>query len=95
MQIMDFIDQNIADYPNLVSKQTLATTLEGSDVVMATISTGNSSSKPIMFYECGIHAREWISPATCMWIMNEVNLIIIISVRSVFCEYSLTIIDKL
>ena len=25
---------------------------------------------PVMFFDCGIHAREWISPATCNYIIQ-------------------------
>uniref|UniRef100_A0AAY4E887 Peptidase M14 domain-containing protein n=2 Tax=Denticeps clupeoides TaxID=299321 RepID=A0AAY4E887_9TELE len=32
-------------------------------------STG--STKPAVFLDCGIHAREWISPAFCQWFVNE------------------------
>ena len=28
--------------------------------------------KPLIFINCGIHAREWISPASCMYITNKV-----------------------
>jgi murein tripeptide amidase MpaA len=30
-----------------------------------------SAGKPVVFVECGIHAREWISPATCTFLINE------------------------
>ncbi|KAJ7370290.1 corticosteroid- binding protein [Desmophyllum pertusum] len=30
-------------------------------------------NKPVFFIECGIHAREWISPATCMYIIDEMT----------------------
>uniref|UniRef100_A0A4W3I5Q7 Carboxypeptidase B1 (tissue) n=1 Tax=Callorhinchus milii TaxID=7868 RepID=A0A4W3I5Q7_CALMI len=29
------------------------------------------SVKPAIFMDCGIHAREWISPAFCQWFVNE------------------------
>ncbi|XP_031556611.1 carboxypeptidase B-like [Actinia tenebrosa] len=29
------------------------------------------SNKPVFFMNCGIHAREWISPATCMYIISQ------------------------
>merc|ERR1711990_138245 len=32
----------------------------------------NDSEKKKIFMECGIHAREWVSPATCRYFINEV-----------------------
>ncbi|EDO46956.1 predicted protein [Nematostella vectensis] len=29
------------------------------------------ADKPVFFVNCGIHAREWVSPATCMYIIHE------------------------
>uniref|UniRef100_A0A4W4GMM1 Peptidase M14 domain-containing protein n=2 Tax=Electrophorus electricus TaxID=8005 RepID=A0A4W4GMM1_ELEEL len=29
------------------------------------------STKPAIFMDCGIHAREWISPAFCQWFINK------------------------
>ena len=29
-------------------------------------------NKPLFFMNCGIHAREWVSPATCMYIIKQV-----------------------
>lgn len=26
-----------------------------------------------MWIDCGIHAREWIAPATCQWIMDKLT----------------------
>lgn len=33
----------------------------------------SSSTKPSIFMDCGIHAREWISPAYCQWFVKEVR----------------------
>ena len=35
----------------------------------------SSSSKPSIFLDCGIHAREWISPAFCQLFVKEVRLV--------------------
>uniref|UniRef100_A0A0P5TPT1 Zinc carboxypeptidase A 1 n=1 Tax=Daphnia magna TaxID=35525 RepID=A0A0P5TPT1_9CRUS len=55
----------------LVSSSVIGTTYEGRGIIMATVSTGSSSTKPVMYFECAMHAREWIAPATCLYIMNE------------------------
>ena len=31
-----------------------------------------SVTKPLFFFNCGIHAREWISPATCMYMIRQI-----------------------
>ncbi|ESO90805.1 hypothetical protein LOTGIDRAFT_122568, partial [Lottia gigantea] len=31
------------------------------------------SGRPVVFMECGIHAREWISPAVCLYWIDRVN----------------------
>lgn len=33
----------------------------------------SSVNKPAIFMDCGIHAREWISPAFCQWFVKEVK----------------------
>ncbi len=77
LQIVAHLDDVVQENPALVSKETISTTLEGRAVVKVTISTDLAANKPIMFYECGIHAREWISPATCLWVMNEVGRLLL------------------
>lgn len=29
-----------------------------------------------MWIDCGIHAREWISPAFCLWFVQNVSIFI-------------------
>ena len=35
------------------------------------------SDKPVIYINCGIHAREWVSISTCLWMINEVALLIV------------------
>jgi len=60
-----YIAQLVSAYPKLASTFTLGTTYEGR------IQTGimiGTAGKPVIFYEGGVHAREWISPATMCYI---------------------------
>jgi len=45
-------------------------TIEGRDIVQLTISNG-LPDKQVIFFDCNIHAWEWISPATCLWIIDQ------------------------
>lgn len=45
--------------------------LQGREFVFAKISSNASAEKPIILIDGGIHAREWISPATVLYIINQ------------------------
>jgi len=51
-----------------VSVSTIGTSVEGRDIKMLTIGTGG---KPVQFFDCMVHAREWIAGALCAWTANE------------------------
>ena len=65
--------QDLADSSTLASTTVGGTTDEGRDIVMLTISSGGNGNKSVVFFECTIHAREWISVATCSWIIDQVS----------------------
>ncbi len=67
----------------LVSTKVGGTTLEGRDIVQAIISSDLTANKPVQFFDCNMHAREWITAATCIWIVDQVrmNLITFIVVK--------------
>ncbi|XP_047021934.1 zinc carboxypeptidase-like isoform X1 [Helicoverpa zea] len=44
---------------------------EGRQILGLRINTPSDVDKPIMFIESGIHAREWITPATTTYFINE------------------------
>jgi len=45
---------------------------EGQDMRVMKVCKGGCGNKPAMWIDSGIHAREWISPATGTWMLNEV-----------------------
>jgi len=57
-------------YPSLVSVMTIGSSGEGRPLKIMKISTGGEN-KPAIWLDGGIHAREWISPATVTYIANE------------------------
>ncbi|KAG8580867.1 hypothetical protein GDO81_007448 [Engystomops pustulosus] len=57
-------------HSDLVSQLKIGETYEGRP--MYVLRVGQSSpAGPAIFMDCGIHAREWISPAFCQWFVRE------------------------
>merc|ERR1712066_141468 len=46
-------------------------TYEGQNMIIMKVCKGGCGNKPAMWIDSGIHAREWISPATGTWMLNE------------------------
>ncbi len=57
-----FLKECVKNYPNLIATETIGTTWEGRDIVLATVTLGveNADLKPALLYTGTIHAREWI-----------------------------------
>jgi len=68
---LEYLNQTNA----LVSTSVAGTTLEGRDIVLVTISTEDaaSSTKPVLFFDCNIHAREWIAGAVCLSLIDRLS----------------------
>ncbi|XP_038058638.1 carboxypeptidase B-like [Patiria miniata] len=63
-----------ADYPDIVTVYEIATSYEGRPIHCLKVSDpyqAAESTKPAIFIMGGIHSREWLSPATVMFITNE------------------------
>lgn len=46
-------------------------TYEGRDIPALILTNSGSGQKKTIFFECGIHAREWISVAVCLYMTNK------------------------
>ena len=53
---------------NGVTLKTIGQSHEGRDIYRLDI---GDTSLPSMVVDCGIHAREWASPAFCLYMINE------------------------
>lgn len=76
-EIEQWIDKIASDYPDYVTVLTLARSFEGRRMRVIKISTTDKSlnySKPAIWIDGCIHAREWISTATVIFITKMVYL---------------------
>jgi len=55
-----------------VETEVIGQSWEGRDLVLLKICKGGCGNKPAIWIDGGIHAREWISPATALWAIHEV-----------------------
>lgn len=55
-------------------KEVEAYTVIVSGFFLLQIGKSHPCEKPKMFIDCGMHAREWISSAVCLYIITQVSL---------------------
>ncbi|CAL4063233.1 unnamed protein product [Meganyctiphanes norvegica] len=48
-------------------------TYENNQQKIVKISSGGDDTRPVVWIDCGIHAREWVSPAVCQYIMDQLT----------------------
>uniref|UniRef100_A0A8D2LKL8 Peptidase M14 domain-containing protein n=1 Tax=Varanus komodoensis TaxID=61221 RepID=A0A8D2LKL8_VARKO len=68
IQISAWTTRIVKKNPNLVSRIQIGSTFENRP--MHVLKRGTEKA---IFIDCGIHAREWISPAFCQWFLKEVS----------------------
>ena len=64
-KIHDFLAAIQSKYPSIAATESIGKSYQGKDLRIIRIGVNQASkTKPVIFMESGIHAREWISPAT-------------------------------
>ncbi|MEE6500955.1 hypothetical protein FKM82_004009 [Ascaphus truei] len=71
-KIEDWMCKVASKQPKLVSLLKIGNTGEGRPMYLLKIGKPRAAKKAI-FIDCGIHAREWISPAFCQWFVKEIT----------------------
>ncbi|MFM9957342.1 MAG: M14 family zinc carboxypeptidase [Phycisphaerales bacterium] len=66
-----FINDTIALNPAIASRTTIGTSLEGRPIWAVRIAGPNAAANKSFAVICGIHAREWVSPATGLWSIDK------------------------
>jgi len=68
--IDDWLAEMAAEHPTQAKRISIGTSYLGSDIYA--LDLGNDGTrKPAFLIHCGIHAREWITPSTCCWIIDQ------------------------
>ncbi|XP_048480767.1 carboxypeptidase B isoform X2 [Plutella xylostella] len=68
--IHQFMDYLAKTYPSIISVNSIGKSHEGRDLKVLRISDGKPTNKAV-WIDGGIHAREWISPATVTYFINQ------------------------
>lgn len=69
-----WINKTTQDHPDMVKTILVGSSFEKRPLYAMKLSVGGeeraSTSKKAMWMDCGIHAREWVSPAFCLWFVQ-------------------------
>lgn len=68
-EIDGWVNDVANSHPALARASVVGKSYEGRNINLLTI--GTSESNPLVILDCGIHAREWISPAVCQCYVNH------------------------
>ncbi|NXH21641.1 CBPO Carboxypeptidase, partial [Bucco capensis] len=71
-EIYQWMTQIQESSSELVTQHYLGRTVENRPMYYLKISQPSDKTKKIIWMDCGIHAREWISPAFCQWFVKEI-----------------------
>ncbi|XP_062541396.1 carboxypeptidase B-like [Armigeres subalbatus] len=73
-EIYDYIDELAVEYPNLVSVEVIGHTEENREIKSITITSTSgqvNGTKPVIFIDGGIHAREWAGVMSVVYLIHE------------------------
>ncbi|XP_031148117.1 carboxypeptidase B2 [Sander lucioperca] len=69
--IYHWINRTQQENPNMVKTILIGSSYEKRPLYVLKLSINNRPNKKAMWIDCGIHAREWISPAFCLWFVQN------------------------
>ena len=70
-QIIKFARELQSLYPGLARISSIGTTHEGRPIDMVTASVNDGATRAGIVIDCGVHAREWVSPSFCMYALEQ------------------------
>ncbi|XP_064349222.1 carboxypeptidase B2 isoform X2 [Camelus dromedarius] len=69
-EIYSWIEVISERYPDMIEKIHIGSSYEKYPLYVLKVSRKEQRTKNAMWIDCGIHAREWISPAFCLWFIG-------------------------
>ncbi|CAG5932840.1 unnamed protein product [Menidia menidia] len=69
--IYDWINRTTHDNPDTVKLILVGSSYEKRPLYALKLSLNNRPNKKAMWIDCGIHAREWVAPAFCLWFVHH------------------------
>jgi len=70
-EIHSWLDSMVAKHPKIASTFVMGKSYEGREIKGIVIGETSTKDKPVMWIHAGIHAREWIAPATCVYLIHH------------------------
>ncbi|XP_053140950.1 carboxypeptidase B2 isoform X2 [Hemicordylus capensis] len=69
-EIYSWMEEITLRYDNMLRKIPIGYSYEKRPLYILKLSNGDNISKNAVWIDCGIHAREWIAPAFCVWFIG-------------------------
>ncbi|XP_062933492.1 mast cell carboxypeptidase A [Cynocephalus volans] len=69
-KIVAWTEKMVNKHPEMVSRIKIGSTVDDNPLYILKIGKKDERKKAI-FMDCGIHAREWVSPAFCQWFVYQ------------------------
>ncbi|NXJ91083.1 CBPB2 Carboxypeptidase, partial [Corythaixoides concolor] len=70
-EIYHWMEEIVKVHSDLLQKIYIGSSFEKRPLYVLKLSKGQTKSKSAIWIDCGIHAREWISPAFCLWFIGH------------------------
>ncbi|NXB80263.1 CBPB2 Carboxypeptidase, partial [Donacobius atricapilla] len=70
-EIYRWMEEVVEVHSDLLQKIYIGSSYEKRPLYVLKISKSKENSKNAIWIDCGIHAREWISPAFCLWFIGH------------------------
>ncbi|XP_063590473.1 carboxypeptidase B1-like [Penaeus indicus] len=73
-EIVSYIEGLSSKYPNKVQVDEIGRSVEGRPIYLITVNKKTKTrkvDKPVIFIEAGAHAREWVSPAAALYLVER------------------------